>query len=168
MNRCHSRSSPSDAADGLTRPSWNVVTLKTRCWYTRPLPRCAQPAALDKHPVIPASPSRRNPLLCFFAFIYIERRHTHTLPDPRACSINDATYYTFCITLLYVFFLYWFRICYMYILLYIYMYIYDCGRRGNNYILQYIKNIFRVPSISKFTVNGFLWTLKLKFINYFL
>lgn len=46
------------------------------------------------------------------------------------------------------------------------------GGGGDNYILQYIKNIFRVPSISEFTVNGFLWTkarikvYKLFFVNY--
>lgn len=71
---------PSDAADGLTRPSWNVVTLKTRCWYTRPLPWCAQPAALDKHSAGSPESTRGNPLSSLFVFIYIERRRVHTLP----------------------------------------------------------------------------------------
>lgn len=88
-----------------------VVTLKTRCWYTRPLPRCAQPAALDKHPVIPASPSRRNEpsslllssLLLRFN-LYRTQAHMHFLVLAYAIhyTFKDISYYTFCITLCYI------------------------------------------------------------------
>lgn len=80
---------PSDAADGLTRPSWNVVTLKTRCWYTRPLPWCAQPAALDKHPAgSPESTARKPSLAPLRFYLYRTHRRVHTLPGPMHAARN--------------------------------------------------------------------------------